>query len=55
MTSTPAAEPDVSEEEFELDASAEDVEVTVVETRHSVAVSHQDPEAREGHHGTELD
>lgn len=51
MSSTPTDDLDLSEEEFELDPSAEDVEADEVETEHNVEVPSQDPEATEDGNG----
>lgn len=51
MSSTQDDEFDLSEEEFELDPSAEDVESSDVETEHSVEVPSQDPEGTEDGNG----
>jgi hypothetical protein len=41
----PQVDPELSEEELDLDSSAEDVEVSEVETTGSTEVDAQDPEA----------
>lgn len=47
MSNTPPEiEVELSEEEFELDQTAEDVEITEVQTRDNADVETQDPEAR---------
>ena len=53
MTDTPPqVEIELSEEEFELDPSAEDVEISDVTTHDNADVESQDPEASEGRHAT---
>lgn len=48
MSSTPPeVEVELSEEEFELDPSVEDVEIAEVETHDNADVDTQDPEAQD--------
>ena len=47
MTDVPQQDTELSEEEFDVDPSAEDVEVSDVQTTGSANVTSQDPEAQE--------
>ena len=47
MTDVPRQDIELSEEEFEVDTSAQDVEVSMVQTTGGADVPSQDPEAQE--------